>query len=1139
VSVPIHNQQGPTSLSNEQKQGLLESLKFEQIDARQLSIKTAHAKTCKWLLKNSQYLDWLDVSKLDEHHGFLWIKGKAGAGKSTLMKFALINTRKTMKDHITLSFFFNARGEDIEKSTIGTYRSLLLQLLEHIPMLQIVFDSLRHSILNADHCWTIESLQMLLEQAIRALGDHSVLCFIDALDECEEPQVRAMIQFLEHVGELVVENRIRFRVCFSSRHYPHITIRNGLELILEGQEGHTQDITNYIETELRIGKSKTAQHIRVELQEKASGIFMWVVLVVGILNKASDCGQVHTLRRKLQEIPGDLHDLFRDILIRDTHNKDGLVLCIQWVLFAKQPLSPEQLYHAILSGIDPDAVSEWDSEEITKDVVQRFILDSSKGLAEATTSRKPKVQFIHESVRDFLLKENGLSKIWPEFGSNFQGQSQERLKQCCLSHISIDVITHLNLSYSSTKIPKSQAAAMRNMAVQKYPFLEYAIHNVLYHADAAEGAGVDQTEFLESLPLPRWVVLDNLFEKHGIRRHTERVSRQYVLAEHNMVNLLRLLPLVDQCMKVEKERYGCPIFAAIATGSNDTSQLCLQSIIVGQPVTQNLRSAKKETPQHKPAKHAAKRDFVYSKRKGMLLCAAELGHDELLTFLVNTGDYDIHEKDLYGRTASWWAAKNGCEMAARSLLDAGAVSVDADIKGTFPLYVAAESGNKAVVQLLLDNGADVNAKRETFASALIVASAGGHKEVVTILLDEGADINAQSRDYGNALEVASVEGFKEIVTVLLDKGADVNLQGGRYSSPLGAASAGGHMEVVTILLDKGADLNAQGGFYGNALQAASAEGFKEIVTVLLDKGADVNLQGGRYGSPLGAASAGGHMEVVTILLDKGADLNAQGGRYGNALQAASTTRREDIVTLLLDKGAYVNTQGGDHGNALQAASATGFKDTVTLLLDRGADVNAQGGEYGNALQAALACGYQEIVIMLLERGADVNAQGGKHGNALQAASARGLKDVVTVLLDRGADVNAQGGEYGNALQVASARRYKDIVTVLLDRGADVNAQGGYYGNALQAASVGRSKEIVTMLLDKGTNVNAQGGHYGNALQAASAQGYKEVVTMLLDKGAEVDAQGGYFGTALQAASAEGRKDIIALLVKYGASRRPQ
>ncbi|CAN9415621.1 unnamed protein product [Alternaria alternata] len=580
ITLPIHSQEpSRIPLNDEQRKSLLDSLRFEQIDARQMTIKTAHAKTCRWLLKSEQYLSWLDMTKVGEHHGFLWIKGKAGTGKSTLMKFALVNARRTMKNHILLSFFFNARGEDMEKSTIGTYRSLLLQLLERLPALQSVFDSLglSTSSFSADHQWNAESLKTLLEQAILGLGDFSVVCLIDALDECEEEQIRDMIQFFEHMGDLAVSNGIRFQVCFSSRHYPYITIRNGLELVLEGQEGHSQDITSYIETELKIGKSKVAQQVRAELQEKASGIFMWVVLVVGILNKESDRGQVHTLRRKLREIPGDLHELFRDILTRDTHNKDGLVLCIQWILFAKQPLSPEQLYHAILSGVDLEVVTEWDPEEITKDVVKRFILDSSKGLAEATASKEQRVQFIHESVRDFLLKENGLGKIWPELGSNFQGQSHERLKQCCFNYISIDVATPLLILDNLPKASSQPAASLRKSATQKYPFLEYAVHNVLYHADIAESGGVSQAGFLDSFPLPRWVKLDNLFEKHEVRRHTDSVSLLYMLAELNMANLIKVLGSVSRCMDIEAERYGCPLFAAAATSSEKALERCWSS----------------------------------------------------------------------------------------------------------------------------------------------------------------------------------------------------------------------------------------------------------------------------------------------------------------------------------------------------------------------------------------------------------------------------------------------------------------------------------------------------------------------------------------------------------------------------------
>ena len=99
-----------TVLTKDKRHKILDSLRFNQIDARHATIKTAHAETCRWLLKQCKYQDWLDDSKFSDHHGFLWIKGKPATGKSTIVKFAYANAKKSMRG-IFISFFFNARGE--------------------------------------------------------------------------------------------------------------------------------------------------------------------------------------------------------------------------------------------------------------------------------------------------------------------------------------------------------------------------------------------------------------------------------------------------------------------------------------------------------------------------------------------------------------------------------------------------------------------------------------------------------------------------------------------------------------------------------------------------------------------------------------------------------------------------------------------------------------------------------------------------------------------------------------------------------------------------------------------------------------------------------------------------------------------
>jgi nucleoside phosphorylase len=117
-TIPAVRIQSMTSLSSftsdiyvEPQRDFMDSLRFDQMDARRATIKAAHAETCKWLLNTSEYQGWLNINKLSEHHGFLWVKGKAGSGKSTIMKFALQEMRRTMPEGtITISFFFNARG---------------------------------------------------------------------------------------------------------------------------------------------------------------------------------------------------------------------------------------------------------------------------------------------------------------------------------------------------------------------------------------------------------------------------------------------------------------------------------------------------------------------------------------------------------------------------------------------------------------------------------------------------------------------------------------------------------------------------------------------------------------------------------------------------------------------------------------------------------------------------------------------------------------------------------------------------------------------------------------------------------------------------------------------------------------------
>ncbi|KAK8118309.1 Pantothenate transporter liz1 [Apiospora kogelbergensis] len=94
------------------------SLVFHAIHARRDDIDSVHPDTWDWLFDTTEFRDWRDPASFPTHNGVLLIKGKPGAGKSTLMKHAYLRyPHDFFRDRRTVAFFFNARGETLEKKT--------------------------------------------------------------------------------------------------------------------------------------------------------------------------------------------------------------------------------------------------------------------------------------------------------------------------------------------------------------------------------------------------------------------------------------------------------------------------------------------------------------------------------------------------------------------------------------------------------------------------------------------------------------------------------------------------------------------------------------------------------------------------------------------------------------------------------------------------------------------------------------------------------------------------------------------------------------------------------------------------------------------------------------------------------------
>ncbi|KFY90884.1 hypothetical protein V500_04903 [Pseudogymnoascus sp. VKM F-4518 (FW-2643)] len=985
------------------RQSYLASLAFPQIDSRLRNVRNVPSKSCRWLLSKSEYKDWLNDDKISEHHGFLWIKGKPATGKSTIMKFAFTNAMKTTKDTIVISFFFNARGEHLEKSVLGLYRSLLVQLLEKFPELLYLLDSLPSRSRDNDGYsqLDIEIVKRLFSHAVENLGRRSLTCFIDALDECEEDQVRDTVKFFENIGELVVSTQIRFRVCFSSRYYPHITIDKSVQLTLEGQEGHRQDIVNYLQSDLKIGLSKQAEDIKGEILERASGIFLWVVLVVDMLQKEYDRGRIYSLRKRLDGIPNGLDDLFSDILTRDRQNMEELILCLQWILYAKRPLKREELYFAILAGVEPDALTAWDSEQVTRQDMERFVLSSSKGLADVTKSKDQTVQFIHESVRDFLLEGNKLDMLRSDLSSNFPGQSHEILKQCCEFYMRTDTSEHLSFSTPPPAASSDEAMIDRRITAQRFPFLEYSVRNVLHHADAASGYGISQDAFVKNFVLTAWINYSNLFENYQVRRYTPNASLLYILAEQNLSNLIRIELKQVPHMDIEGERYGFPMFAALAHKNEGAVRALLMPNI----------SSSRSKDHHETVRWILENssDINPRKRQTLLSRVAERGQEAAVKLLLETGQVKVDSTNSIGETALSLAAERGHEAIVKLLLDISQVEVDLkNDYGKTPLSLAAEKGHTTIVQLLLDTSqVKVNIKDDYGLTPLLLAARGGHEPVLKLLLKTGqVKVDLTNSISETALSLAAERGHEAVVKLLLNTSQiEVDLKNGYGQTPLSLAAEEGHDAIVQLLLDiSQVGVNIKDNYGLTPLSLAARRGHEAVVKLLLETGqVEVDLKDADGLTLLSRTAWRGHEAIVKLLLETGqVEVNLKDANGLTPLSLAAEEGHEAVVQLLLNTSQVKVDIKDDYGlTPLSLAARRGHEAIVKLLLETGqVDVNSKSIIGDTALSLAAIGGHNAVVKLLLEIGqADVDLKNAFNETPLLLAARWGHNAVVKLLLE--------------------------------------------------------------------------------------------------------------------------------------------
>lgn len=354
----------------------------EDRDSRMKSIKDAYKDTLKWALgpkdTTSPKWDHLPTWLQSSSSGRYWVSGKAGSGKSTLMKYLLKNLeredekvqfppfRKWAEDSkaTVCNFFFKRLGGVHQTSLNGLAQPLVYQvLLKHRHLIEHAVLDMWTSLL--DHpgaALEMASTKQMCKAAKRIAESSRVtdtyFCFlIDGLDEYVERSLEddhkngnkeaqeadqeadSNVDTEADLLETLINSLVKLphvKILISSRptseyirmfeEVPKLAMqdltRGCIDTCIDGKLTANRYIAGLMKTH-----PKEASKLLDKIAKRASGIFLWVDLACSsLLRGASGNDTLKELEKRVTDLPEELEEMFVHMLnyYNDaSHKKQG------------------------------------------------------------------------------------------------------------------------------------------------------------------------------------------------------------------------------------------------------------------------------------------------------------------------------------------------------------------------------------------------------------------------------------------------------------------------------------------------------------------------------------------------------------------------------------------------------------------------------------------------------------------------------------------------------------------------------------------------------------------------------------------------------------------------------------------------
>lgn len=402
--------------------------------------------------------------------------------------------------------------------------------------------------------------------------------------------------------------------------------------------------------------------------------------------------------------------------------KELAMQVLSWITYAKRPLTPSELQHAL--AVEPDAYRlDKDNMPQVEDMVSVCVglvtIDRESGI----------IRLAHYTVQEYF--ERTQEEWFPN--------AEAEITRICVTYLSFDVFAS---GYCGTDDEFKKR-------LQQYPLYHYTAHNWGHHARKARIRSQVIMAFLKSE-----VKVQASGQAMAITSipigGPEHMTGVHLAAYFGLVEAICIL-LEDGHSPSLKDAHGqTPLLLAAQNGFDNVICVLLKS-----GAGTDIRDNWGQTP---------------------LLLAARNGHDKVIDLLLKSGA-GTEITDKWGQTPLSCAAENGHEAAVRLLLEQGAEleSEDSIFRST-PILWAAWKGHDSVVKLLLENGAAVEPTNKYGSTPLSLAAEHRQEAVVKLLLDtDKANVFSKDENGQTPLLLAIENGNEAIVKLLREKAVEAEV----------------------------------------------------------------------------------------------------------------------------------------------------------------------------------------------------------------------------------------------------------------------------------------------------------------------------------------------------------------------------